>query len=241
MNGNVNVQTGEKNVIESISVNGKKIDPNNKNVDILVPENHDTTYTLKQSGNTLTLTGSDGSESVVTVSDTNTTYSLEKQGNQIILTGSDGKKTSVEATNTTYSLEKLGSTITLKGSNGSSSSVSEKTYSEASEDQPGFMSKEDKAKLNSIPFGGMNAYSGDFYFSNGVSPLKINTSSKPKFMILSGGGNREVERLLFFTDSGSYYMSGSDYAGIVFEEDGVTISWPTGATLVPVHRYLVVC
>lgn len=248
--GGTNVPTGEKNVIEHISVNGVKIDPINKKVDIPVPENTDTntTYTLAKSGNTLTLTGSDGSKSTVTVSEENTTYSLAKQGNQIVLTGSNGSKSSVEAVNTTYSLEKSGSTITLKGSDGSTSSVTEKTYGEASEAQSGIMSKEDKAKLNGIPSGGMNAYAGtiliDAVASN--SPFKIATASKPKFMQMyetaTDNTNFRGSQIRCYTQNGDYYLSGSQSAHIAFENDGIKISWAANSGIgSTTHQYFILC
>lgn len=47
---------------------------------------------------------SDGTWSVPPDNNTNTTYSLSKNGSTITLTGSDGSKTSVTDSNTTYSL-----------------------------------------------------------------------------------------------------------------------------------------
>lgn len=63
---------------------------------------NNTTYQLSKSGNTITLTGSDGSTSSVTdevgsggTADGNTTYALSKSGGNIILTGSDGSTSQV--------------------------------------------------------------------------------------------------------------------------------------------------
>lgn len=78
-----------------------------------------TTYTLSKSGNTITLTGSDGSSYDVVDSDTNTTYSLSKSGSTIRLVGSDGQSNSVTDSDTTYSLSKSGDDISLVGSDGS--------------------------------------------------------------------------------------------------------------------------
>lgn len=51
---------------------------------------------------------SDGTWSVPPDNNTNTTYSLSKNGSTITLTGSDGSKTSVTDSNTTYSLSSFG-------------------------------------------------------------------------------------------------------------------------------------
>lgn len=51
---------------------------------------------------------SDGTWSVPPDNNTNTTYSLSKDGSTITLTGSDGSKTSVTDSNTTYSLSSFG-------------------------------------------------------------------------------------------------------------------------------------
>ncbi len=62
-----------------------------------------TTYTMNLSGNTLTLTGSDGRSSSITLpsggngvaNDTNTTYTIYLSGNTLTLSGSDGSSKSV--------------------------------------------------------------------------------------------------------------------------------------------------
>lgn len=55
---------------------------------------------------------SDGTWSVPPDNNTNTTYSLSKNGSTITLTGSDGSETSVTDANTTYSLSSFGVTAT---------------------------------------------------------------------------------------------------------------------------------
>lgn len=96
-----------------------------------------TTYTLTKSGNTITLTGSDGSTTSVT--DANTTYSAMTQAQ-----GEAGTSTAnmvispkilhgvIEAldNDTTYTISKSGNTVTLTGSDGSTSSFtdSDTTY-----------------------------------------------------------------------------------------------------------------
>lgn len=99
--------------VKSVSVNGVSIAPDESgNVEITIPADVNTTYTLSKSGDAITLTGSDGSTSSVTDSDTapdlsdyalksdiptdtNTTYTLSKSDDIITLTGSDGSVSSV--------------------------------------------------------------------------------------------------------------------------------------------------
>lgn len=59
-----------------------------------------TTYSLSQVGDQLTLVGSDGTRSTVTISQTdlNTTYTLTKSGDNITLTGSDGSVSTIQIT-----------------------------------------------------------------------------------------------------------------------------------------------
>lgn len=58
----------------------------------------DTTYTISISGNTLTLTPSEGTAQSITIPDTNTTYTISKSGDVITLTGSDGSTSTVTVT-----------------------------------------------------------------------------------------------------------------------------------------------
>lgn len=59
-----------------------------------------TTYSLSQVGDQLTLVGSDGTRSTVTISQTdlNTTYTLTKSGDNVTLTGSDGSVNTIQIT-----------------------------------------------------------------------------------------------------------------------------------------------
>ena len=83
-----------------------------------------TTYTLSQSGNTIFLNGSDGSESSVSISQSvSTTYTLTKSGSNIILRGSDGSESSVVDSNTTYDLSAY-ATINWVSNNFDSVSIS---------------------------------------------------------------------------------------------------------------------
>lgn len=80
----------QANVIEIVKVNGSALTPSSKAVNVTVPikvsqltndsgyktTDNNTTYSLSKSGNTITLTGSDGSKTSVSDSDTNTTYPI---------------------------------------------------------------------------------------------------------------------------------------------------------------------
>ena len=63
------------------------------------------TYALSISGQTLTLTGSDGSASSVTLPDLNTTYALSISGMTVTLTGSDSSTSSVTIPDTPEATE----------------------------------------------------------------------------------------------------------------------------------------
>lgn len=76
----------QANVIETVNVNGTALTPSSKAVNVTVPTkvsqltndsgykttDNNTTYSLSKSGSTITLTGSDGSKTSVSDSDTNT-------------------------------------------------------------------------------------------------------------------------------------------------------------------------
>lgn len=76
----------QANVIETVKVNGTALTPSSKAVNVTVPTkvsqltndsgykttDNNTTYSLSKSGSTITLTGSDGSKTSVSDSDTNT-------------------------------------------------------------------------------------------------------------------------------------------------------------------------
>ena len=80
----------QANVIEIVKVNGSALTPSSKAVNVTVPikvsqltndsgyktTDNNTTYSLSKSGSTITLTGSDGSKTSVSDSDTNTTYPI---------------------------------------------------------------------------------------------------------------------------------------------------------------------
>lgn len=218
--GNTNVPTGEKNVIERISVNGAEIVPINKNVDIPIPKAPEYSAASESKAGLMSAADKKKLDGIAAGAQVNPTSLPANGGNADTVNGhtvNADVPANAEFTDTTYGL--------------------------ATEEHDGLMSATDKAKLNGIPDGGMQAYTGEFTFSAVGSPLKISTASRPKFMVLFGstsaGGTDG--RLFFYADSGSYYMSGNDYASIDFADDGVTISWASGVTLVPTHRYLVVC
>ena len=92
------------NIVETYATKGEiptKVSQLTNDANYKTTDNN-TTYKLSKSGETITLTGSDGSKSSVTDSNTNTntTYSLSKSGATITLTGSDGSTTSVPVTGT---------------------------------------------------------------------------------------------------------------------------------------------
>ena len=140
----------QANVIETVKVNGTALTPSSKAVNVTVPTkvsqltndsgykttDNNTTYSLSKSGSTITLTGSDGSKTSVSDSDTNTWRGIQNNLTSTSTTDSlsafmgkqlksmiDTLKTTDN--NTTYSLSKSGSTITLTGSDGSKTSVSD--------------------------------------------------------------------------------------------------------------------
>lgn len=79
-------------------------------------------YTLTKDGTTIKLTGSDGTETAVTDSDT--TYGLQFTGGKLSLVeGGSALQVAIPDNNTTYTISKSGNTVTLTGSDGSTSSV----------------------------------------------------------------------------------------------------------------------
>lgn len=236
--GKTNAPTGEKNRIERISVNGTEIEPINQKVDIPIPENTDTntTYTLTKSGNTITLHGSDGSKSSVTDSDT--VYSTMK-GASASTAGTAGLVPAPAKGTATRYLRSDGTWHIPPDTN--------TTYDTATQSTAGLMSAEDKAKLDSIPAGGMSAYVGKITIDSSASnsPFKIKTSSRPKFiqMYYTGyGTDFNGGSIRCYTESGSYYLSGNSYAHITFEDDGITISWAADSGIGSFsHQYIVFC
>lgn len=82
------------------------------------------TYQISISGHTITLTGSEGDTSSVTVPDNDTQYGLSINGHAISLVeGGSGTQVTVPDNNTTYTLSVSGNTLTLTGSDGSTSSI----------------------------------------------------------------------------------------------------------------------
>lgn len=82
------------------------------------------TYTLSISGHTVTLTGSDGSTSTVTVPDNDTKYGISISGNTLsIVEGGSGTSVTIPNDNTTYDLSISGNTLTLTGSDGTTDDV----------------------------------------------------------------------------------------------------------------------
>lgn len=88
----------ERNVIVGVQENGKDLTPNSstRKVNVTVPTK------------TSELTNDSGYKTT----DTNTTYTLSKSGSTITLKGSDGSETSVEDENNSYSLSSFGVTAT---------------------------------------------------------------------------------------------------------------------------------
>lgn len=79
------------------------------------------TYSLSKTGNTITLSDSDGNTS--SVDDDNVTYTISKSGDTVTLTGSDGSSDSFVDDNTTYTLTGNGDSLVLTGSDGSTNRV----------------------------------------------------------------------------------------------------------------------
>lgn len=92
----------QANVIETVKVNGTVLTPSSKAVNVTVPTkvsqltndsgykttDNNTTYSLSKSGSTITLTGSDGSKTSVSDSDTNTWRGIQNNLTSISTTDS---------------------------------------------------------------------------------------------------------------------------------------------------------
>lgn len=92
----------QANVIETVKVNGTALTPSSKAVNVTVPTkvsqltndsgykttDNNTTYSLSKSGSTITLTGSDGSKTSVSDSDTNTWRGIQNNLTSISTTDS---------------------------------------------------------------------------------------------------------------------------------------------------------
>lgn len=82
------------------------------------------TYSISASGDTVTLTGSDGSTSSATVADNDTTYGISISGNTLSLVeGGSGTQVTLPNDNTTYTISVSGHTLTLTPSNGTAQTV----------------------------------------------------------------------------------------------------------------------
>lgn len=154
--------------------------------DTVVTSASEIKYSLSKYNNQITLSGSDGSSSSVTDSDT--TYTLVKNGDKIVLTGSDGTSSSVTDSDTTYELAQYkdlhdsvpnGPIVSLKDSAGAfTDTVVPCTMTYSSWD-PVY-----KEYYGNIP--GNNRYASlvDIVYrdsSNGVLPVIIDTSLTVKY------------------------------------------------------------
>ena len=82
------------------------------------------TYSISASGDTVTLTGSDGSTSSATVADNDTTYGISISGNTLSLVeGGSGTQVTLPNDNTTYTISVSGHTLTLTPSSGTAQTV----------------------------------------------------------------------------------------------------------------------
>lgn len=82
------------------------------------------TYSISANGDTVTLTGSDGSTSSATVADNDTTYGISISGNTLSLVeGGSGTQVTLPNDNTTYTISVSGHTLTLTPSSGTAQTV----------------------------------------------------------------------------------------------------------------------
>ena len=89
------------------------------------------TYSLSISDHTITLNGSDGSSSSVTVPDDDTTYSISFSGGVLTLTDSNGNDDSVTLPDTKYLFSISGNVITITDSDGVDQTITLPTYTNA--------------------------------------------------------------------------------------------------------------
>lgn len=101
----------------------------NANMDILDGLSSGVTYTLLISDHTITLNGSDGSSSSVTVPDDDTTYSISFSGGVLTLTDSNGNDDSVTLPDTKYLFSISGNVITITDSDGVDQTITLPEYS----------------------------------------------------------------------------------------------------------------
>ncbi|MCM1418898.1 MAG: hypothetical protein NC084_11850 [Bacteroides sp.] len=225
MIGKANVPSGEKNRIERISVNGSEIAPVNKTVDIPIPKAAEYGAATQSSPGLMSAADKKKLDGIASGAQVNPTSLPANGGNAATVNGHSVNAdvpANARFTDTTYGL--------------------------ATTEKDGLMSAADKAKLDGIPAGGLCAYTGtitiDAVASN--SPFKITTASRPKFMQMyetrAVDSNFSGTDIRCFTQSGSYYLSGSQYAHIAFEDDGITISWASNSGIgTTTHQYIILC
>lgn len=219
MNGNVNVPTGEKNVIESVSVNGTKIEPVNKNVDIPIPK-------APEYGE-----ASESQSGLMSADD--------KKKLDGIATGAQANPTSLPADGGNSATV---NDHTVESDVPPNAVFTDTTYESATETKDGLMSKEDKKKLNGIPAGGLKAYAGKVVVGNTQpeSPFKISTATRPQFMqIYKESAGNNVEYLFNFLENGTYSYGGNTI-NVNFEENGVTLSWGINIANFEIY-YFILC
>ena len=207
--GNTNVPTGEKNVIERISVNGAEIAPINKKVDIPIPKAPVYDAASESKAGLMSAADKRKLDGIAAGAQVNPTSLPANGGNADTVNGhtvNADVPANAEFTDTTYGL--------------------------ATEEHDGLMSAADKAKLNGIPAGGMQAYTGTASIGGGSGSFKIETAARPKFVMLyrtmQGDVNFNGEAIRCYVTNGSYYISGSNSVSVYFENDGITLSWSEG-------------
>lgn len=225
--GGTNVPMGEKNVIEGVSVNGKKVEPVNKVADIPIPkapeygEATETSSGLMSKEDKAKLNKIPGNANSVTK-----TSQLENDSKFITraeiptsLPANGGNSSTVNG-------------HTVKSDVPTNAKFTDTTYDPVTETKDGLMSKEDKEKLNGIPPGGLLAYTGNLSIGATGGSFKIETSAQPKLLMLYkteiiATSHFGTDIISYVTD-GKYYIASDKYANIHFENDGITISWAVG-------------
>lgn len=237
MNGSVNVQTGEKNAIESISVNGVKIDPVNKKVDIPIPKAPEYGVASEKSNGLMSaemaakLAGiAEGANVVTRMSQLiNDNGYITAESIPISLPANGGNANTVN-------------NHTVESNVPPNAKFTDTTYDPVTETKDGLMSKEDKEKLNGIPPGGLKAYTGKVVVGSTQpeSPFKISTATRPQFMqIYKESAGNNVEYLFNFIENGTYYYGGNAI-NVNFEENGVTLSWGINIANFDIY-YFILC
>lgn len=240
----ITLYSDEIEKLSSIARNATKVETSSKNGYIIIDgvevqvyakeTDANTTYTLSKSGNTITLTGTDGSSTSVT--DSNTTYS-EMTGSS---TSVDGKAGLVPA-------PVKGNSNRYLSANGTWSVPTNTTYSNATTDAAGLMSKEDKIKLDAIAEGaqvntvtGVKGNSETTYRTGDINITKANiglgnVDNKSTSDILSSMTKSHVTTALGFEppqeDTNTTYGLKLDNGKLSLVESGDTdtITLPEGA------------